>query len=97
MIRKNAFAAAAVGFLALGAGIAFADNAPAATDSQITDRVMGKLAVDDPQMVKRVQVAVKDGVVTLSGHAYTGGEAAKAMRDAGSVAGVVKVENKLSM
>jgi osmotically-inducible protein OsmY len=98
MTRKKIFAGWVAGSLALVAGMAFADApAPQATDSQITDRVMGKLSVDDPQLIKRVQVETKDGVVTLSGRAYTGGEMAKALRDAGSVAGVVKVQNRMSM
>jgi len=91
---KSFFAAAVVGCLSL-AGVALAD-APV-NDSQITDLVMGKLSVDDPAIVKRVQVSTKDGVVTLSGRANTGSEAAKALRDASSVAGVVKVENHLQL
>jgi osmotically-inducible protein OsmY len=91
---KSFLVAAAVGCLSL-ASVAFAD-APV-TDSQITDRVMGKLSVDDPAIVKHVQVATKDGVVTLTGVAHTTPEAMKALRDASSVAGVVKVENKLAL
>jgi osmotically-inducible protein OsmY len=85
------------GSLGLLAGAAFADAPAAVSDSQITDRVLGKLSVDDPAIVKRVQVATRDGVVTLTGRANTGNEAAKALRDAGSVAGVVKVENHLQL
>ena len=48
-------------------------------------------------IVRRVQVATKDGVVTLTGRANTGNEVAKALRDASSVAGVVKVENHLQL
>jgi osmotically-inducible protein OsmY len=95
MSRTKLFLAAAVGCLSLLASAAYAD-APL-SDSQITDRVVGKLAVDDPAIVKRVQVATKDGVVTLTGRATTGGEAMKALRDAGSVSGVVKVENHLQL
>ena len=91
---KSFLAAAIVGCLSL-AGVVLAD-APV-TDSQITDRVVGKLSVDDPALVKRAQVETKDGVVTLTGHAHTGNEAAKALRDASSVAGVVKVENRLQL
>ncbi len=98
MAHKNsAFAAAAAGCLALVTGMAFAANTTSASDSQITDQVLGKLTVDEPQLVNRVQVETKDGVVTLTGRAYTGAEAAKALRDAGSVAGVVKVENRMSL
>ena len=46
MSRTKLFLAAAVGCLSLLASAAYAD-APL-SDSQITDRVVGKLAVDDP-------------------------------------------------
>jgi len=91
---KSLFATAVMGCLSL-AGIAFAD-APV-TDSQITDRVMGKLTVDDPAVAKRVQVATKDGVVTLTGVANTGVEALRVLHEAQSVSGVVKVQNRLSV
>jgi osmotically-inducible protein OsmY len=91
---KSFFVAAAVGCLSL-ARVAFAD-APV-SDSQITDRVLGKLSVDDPSVVKHVQVETKDGIVTLTGYAHTGPEAAKALHDAGTVAGVVKVQNRIAL
>ena len=95
MSRTKSFLATAVmGCLSL-AGIAFAD-APV-TNSQITDRVMGKLTVDDPAVAKRVQVATKDGIVTLTGFANTGMEAQRVLREAESVSGVLKVQNKLAV
>ncbi len=100
MKRVNAFVVAAVGCAAFLAGVAFAaDNGGAAplSDAQITQRVLGKLSVDDPQMVRYIQVSTKDGVVTLSGLALNGLDEAKALRDASSVEGVVKVENRLSL
>ncbi len=99
MKRVNAFVVAAVGCTAFLAGVAFAaDNGSAApSDAQITQRVMGKLSVDDPQMVRYIQVSTKDGVVTLSGLALNGLDEAKALKDASSVEGVVKVENRLSL
>ncbi len=94
MNRSKMFVAAVAGYLTLAGGLAVAD--PSA-DTQITDRVVGKLSVDDPQIAHRVQVETKDGVVTLSGTAYTGAQALKALKDAQSVAGVVKVQNHLSV
>jgi len=99
MTRNKSFVAAAAGCLALLASAAFAENASdaqAVPDSQITNRVMGKLGVDDPDAVRLVQVATKDGIVTLSGKMYTAMQAAKVLRDAQSVAGVVKVQNRLT-
>jgi hyperosmotically inducible periplasmic protein len=99
MKRVNVFVAAAAGCAAFLASVAFADSSGGAqvSDAQLTHRVMGKLAVDDPQLASRIQVSVKDGVVTLSGLTYNGLDAAKALRDAGSVEGVVKVENHLTI
>lgn len=99
MKRANTFIAAAVGCAAFLAGVAFADSngAPPASDAQITQRVMGKLAADDPQVARMIQVTTKDGVVTLSGLTFNGEDEAKVLRDARSVEGVVKVENRLSI
>jgi osmotically-inducible protein OsmY len=86
--------------LAVLAGVGFsasAHSADAVSDQQLTGRVMGKLAVDDPQIARLVQVSAKNGVVTLSGTAYTGQQALKALKDAESVAGVVKVQNHLAI
>jgi osmotically-inducible protein OsmY len=96
MTRTKHFVAVAAGCLALFSGIALADGTQL-TDEQITDRVVGKLSVDDPAVVKHVQVATKDGVVTLSGNALTGTAVLKAVKDAQSVVGVVKVQNHLSI
>lgn len=99
MTRTNSFVSAAVGCLALlaGAGISVSAHAADVSDSQLADRVTGKLAVDDAAIARLVQVSAKDGVVTLSGTAYTGQQALKALKDAESVAGVVKVQNRLAV
>lgn len=100
MFRTKPFVSAAVGCLGLLAGAGFASSAHSAdavTDSQVTGRVMGKLAVDDPEIARLVQVSTKDGVVTLSGTAYTGQQVIKLLKDAESVAGVVKVQNRLAV
>lgn len=97
MKRVNVFLAVAVGCATFLTGVAFADGNGGATDAQITQRVVGKLSVDDPQVARLIQVSVKDGVVTLTGLTYNGLDAAKALRDAASVEGVVKVENHLTI
>jgi osmotically-inducible protein OsmY len=53
--------------------------------------------VDDPDVAKHLSVETKDGVVTISGHAFTGSQAGKVLRDAQSVSGVVKVQNHISL
>ncbi len=100
MFRTKFFVSTAVGCLAFVASVGFASSAHSAdavSDSQLSGRVMGKLAVDDPEIARLVQVSAKDGVVTLSGTAYTGQQALKALKDAESVAGVVKVQNHLAV
>ena len=98
MTRKHSLVAAALGCLTLLAGAAaLADNSAPVSDSQITDRVVGKLAVDDPDVAKHLSVETKDGVVTISGHAFSGSQAGKVLRDAQSVSGVVKVQNHISL
>lgn len=100
MLRKKFFVPMAAGCLALLAGAGLATTAHAAdaiSDSQLTGRVRGKLAVDDPQVAQRIQVSAKDGVITLEGTVYTGQEALKVLKDAESVEGVVKVQNRISL
>lgn len=99
MKRAHCFVAVAAGCAAFLAGVAFADNgsAPPASDATITHRVMGKLSVDDPQVARMIQVSTKNGIVTLNGVTYNGMDEAKVLRDAESVEGVVKVENRLSI
>ena len=67
------------------------------TDAQIQHDVYEHLKWDPRVNETDIGVAVKDGVVTLSGTAYTGAQALKALKDAQSVAGVVKVQNHLSV
>lgn len=99
MKRAHCFVAVAAGCAAFMVGVAFAANgsAPQASDATITHRVMGKLAVDDPEVARLIQVSTKDGVVTLNGLTFNGADEAKVLRDAQSVEGVVKVENRLSI
>jgi osmotically-inducible protein OsmY len=75
---------------------AIAQSAEPANDAQITDQVLAKIHQDD-QSMGRVQVETHDGVVTLTGFAYSGAAALKALEDARSVDGVVRVQNRLSV
>jgi osmotically-inducible protein OsmY len=99
MKRAHCFLAVAAGCAAFLTGVAFAGDggAPQASDATITHRVMGKLAVDDPEVARMIQVSTKDGVVTLSGLTFNGEDEAKVIRDAQSVEGVVTVKNRLSI
>lgn len=99
MFRNKILASVATGSLALLAGAGFVTSAHAAdavNDAQLIGRVRGKLAVDDPQVAARVDVSAKDGIVTLQGEVFTGQQVLKVLRDAESVEGVVKVENRMS-
>ncbi|HTV52184.1 MAG TPA: BON domain-containing protein [Steroidobacteraceae bacterium] len=95
MNRNYPSLAAALLLSALIGGMA--QSAEPASDAQITDHVLARITQDNPDMARRVQVATKDGVVTLSGSAYSGAAALKALQDARSVEGVVKVQNRLSI
>ncbi len=99
MKRVTSFVVVAVGCAACLAGVASADDsgAGAPSDALITQRVLGKLGVDDPELVRNIQVTTKDGVVTLSGLALNAMDAAKVLRDAARVEGVLKVENRLQI
>ncbi len=70
-------------------------RADEAGDQQITQQVKEKLAAKEPQIAPRIEVTTHDGVVTLRGVAMTPQYMLNAVRDAGSVQGVTKVENRL--
>jgi osmotically-inducible protein OsmY len=70
-------------------------QADQAGDQQITHLVKDKLAANEPQIAPRIEVTTHDGVVTLRGVAFTPQYMLNALRDAGSVQGVTKVENRL--
>lgn len=101
MRRTHGFVAVAAGCAAFLTSIAFASNSnanpPKASDATITHRVMGKLAVDDPEVARMIRVSTKNGVVTLEGMTFNGADEAKVLRDAQSVEGVVRVKNRLSI
>lgn len=70
-------------------------QADEAGDRQITQLVKEKLAANEPQIARSIEVTTHDGVVTLRGRAMTPLYMLNAVRDAGSVQGVKKVENRL--
>jgi osmotically-inducible protein OsmY len=72
-------------------------QADEASDQQITQLVKDKLANKDPQISRRIVVTAHDGVVTLEGTALTLPYMLSAVRDAGSVPGVTKVQNHLGL
>ena len=100
-MSQNKILALVAGCLVFGAHVALADDAAGgsapASDAFITEAVKGKLSVDDPQIARNIQVETKDGVVTLKGFAFAPSSVIKAMRDAESVRGVVKVQNHIQL
>ena len=74
-----------------------AQDAPTPADAAITQHVKDTLAQKDPIIAPRVEVSTHAGVVTLSGIALTQQYILNALRDARSVDGVVKVENRLRL
>jgi len=97
-IRRFAWIAAAC-CVVLGATVVApgARAAQTVSDSHITSEVTAKLNTYDPDMARLIRVSTHDGVVTLSGHAWTNAALAKATRIAWSVDGVVKVENHIAL
>ena len=95
MNRVSSFVALAASTVLL-AGAAFAQSSAAPADSQISDQVTAAVRKTDPNLVVRLDVSTKDGVVTLSGQTRSASDAMKALQAARNVAGVTKVVNRLS-
>jgi osmotically-inducible protein OsmY len=93
-MTRNQLLSGVVGALLLTATVVV--QADEAGDQQITQQVKEKLASKDPQIAPRIEVTTRDGVVTLRGVAFTPQYILDALRDAGSVQGVTKVENHLA-
>jgi len=72
-------------------------QADEASDQQIAQQVKEKLAAKEPQIAQRIEVTAHDGVVTLQGTTLTAQYMLNALRDAGSVPGVTKVQNHLEL
>jgi osmotically-inducible protein OsmY len=81
--------------LALGVGLFAAPPKQPMTDDMLADKVKMKLAQD--QIVKGggLDIAVKDGVVTLSGKVQSDQQKSKAEKLTKKVAGVKSVDNKI--
>ncbi len=82
-------------FLLTTAAVAQADVVERSSDAQITERVKTELMEKDRDVARYIEVTTQDGIVTLSGNALSPQYAANALRDAGSVDGVVKVKNHM--
>jgi osmotically-inducible protein OsmY len=72
-------------------------RADEAADQQLTQEVKDKLHAKDPQVAQRIEVTTHDGIVTLRGDALTAQYILNVLRDAGSIKGVAKVENHLTI
>jgi osmotically-inducible protein OsmY len=81
--------------LALSVGLFAAPPKQPMTDDMLADKVKMKLAQD--QIVKGggLDIAVKDGVVTLSGKVQSDQQKSKAEKLTKKVAGVKSVDNKI--
>ena len=66
-----------------------ADKRP--TDQELRNAVGGKLADSDHEAVRKLNVTVRDGVVTLQGSVGSVKEATEAVKDAMDAEGVTKV------
>lgn len=95
MKRVSSFVALAASTLLL-ASVAYAQSSAAPADSQISDQVAAAVRQANPNLVVRLDVTTKDGVVTLSGQTRTTLDAMKALQVARGVPGVTKVVNRLS-
>jgi osmotically-inducible protein OsmY len=87
---------ALVGSFMLLTSAAFAAD-PTVSDGQITSQVVSAVRAIGPDIVQRLQVTTKDGVVTLGGRVRSVQSMAKALAAAESVPGVSKVLNRMSV
>jgi len=82
----------------LAAGITLAGcKAKSVPDSTLTQNIQSTLAADNAIAGQPVQVAVQNGVATLSGSVSNDAQRAIAARDAAGVAGVAKVVNEIGV
>jgi osmotically-inducible protein OsmY len=94
-MTRNLLLSGVVGMLLLTTTVLV--QADEAGDQQITQQVKDKLAAKEPQIAQRIEVTAHDGVVTLRGSTLTTQYMLNALRDAQSVPGVTKVENRLAL
>jgi osmotically-inducible protein OsmY len=95
MTRAKLFVAAALGYLALVAGSALANDAPATPDSEIHQRVTESLAKVSPGADKQIHIATENGVVTLSGYVHSSWEQQQILSAVRGTEGVTSVKNEL--
>lgn len=81
--------------LTIAVGTAFAADKTASTDNKIMDQVRMKLAVDQDVKGGALDVAVKDGDVTIKGRVDSEKAKNRATRIAKKVKGVKNVDNEL--
>ena len=91
---RAAAAAAALILVSAGAWMLYARPAAAADDTAITASVKDRLAAN-AEANRSIVVQTRDGVVTLRGFAMTPTDVIRAIRDALSIPGVVKVDNRV--
>ena len=91
-------AALALGALVMAPSAALAQTSTAAKidDSTIKSKVEARLKSTESLKKDTIDVAVENGVVTLTGTVHTAAQSARALQLA-KVAGVTKVENKLEV
>jgi hyperosmotically inducible protein len=94
MKTKLAFALLACFLLSV---FALAKDPPATTDDAITDQVRIALVSDKVVGVLPFSVAVKNGVVTLTGVADTGNQRSRAEKVAKKTKGVKQVVNNITL
>ncbi|HEY1726434.1 MAG TPA: BON domain-containing protein [Steroidobacteraceae bacterium] len=66
-------------------------------DASIADQVQHVLTADPNIYARHIDVAVRNGVVDLTGYVWETDDYRTARRDAASVAGVIKVDNDLEL
>jgi osmotically-inducible protein OsmY len=73
------------------------DTRATSNDDQIASLVSTKLASADPSVARLISIGVHEGVVTLTGRAYSASQVAKVIQDARGVPGVVRVLNHVTL
>lgn len=84
-----------LGMLALGLMLGSCAKSP--SDDSLANDIKAKLYADSATKQANVQVAVANGVVTLSGNAPNSDSALAAVNDANSVSGVKRVDNQIAV
>jgi hypothetical protein len=96
-LKSTRFGALALSAV-LAAGLGGCKSAPATVDDPtLTANVQQKIAADSALSTEPIQVAVQNGVVTVTGSVSNAAAKSLATRDAASVPGVVKVVDSISV